>query len=46
VSCSDDPAAGWCYVEKEGVCQQALRFSKAGAPVSNAKVWLQCLEAN
>jgi len=41
--CSTSSDAGWCYYEG-GDCAQQIRFSKAGNPVSNAVVDLQCVE--
>ncbi len=44
-SCANASEPGWCYVENDGACAQAIRFSKGGTPPNNAKLSLQCLEA-
>jgi hypothetical protein len=47
-SCADAPVPGYCYVtgaEAPRRCQQALAFSKLGAPAPNVTVLLQCIDA-
>ena len=47
--CSNDPKAGWCYVQNgsgstpAGNCSQAIVFTAAGQP-AGAKISLQCIE--
>jgi hypothetical protein len=46
--CADAPVPGFCYVtgaEAPRSCEQAVAFSKLGAPIPNSRVYLQCIDA-
>ena len=46
-SCTESPAAGWCYVtgaSAGGACPQAIKFSTDGSPKNGATISVQCAE--